>query len=78
MEKHFHICGLNKNNCLFCKKDVLQMNLEEHCKDICKFGIINYSNGDKYIGFKYNGKKEGFGKLFYEEGNKYEGEFQKI
>jgi hypothetical protein len=51
------------------------MNLEEHFKDICKFGIINYPNGDKYLGFKYNGKKEGFGKLFYDEGNKYEGEF---
>ena len=75
IEKHFHICGFTKYNCLFCNEYVLQMNLEEHFTENCIFGIINYQNGDKYIGYKFNGKKEGFGKLFYEEGNKYDGEF---
>ena len=41
IEKHFKLCAYIKYNCLFCNKDILQMNLEEHAKNDCKFGIIN-------------------------------------
>ena len=49
MENHFKLCGYTKYKCIFCKEEILLMNLEEHAKNICKFGIINYPNGDKYI-----------------------------
>ena len=61
IENHFKLCGYIKYKCIFCNEDILQMKLEEHVKNICKFGIIKYSNGNKYIGEKYNNMKEGYG-----------------
>ena len=52
------------------------MNLEEHMNNKCKFGIIKYPNGDKYIGEKQKDKKEGYGILYYNDGVRYEGEFK--
>ena len=52
IKNHFKLCGYNKFRCLFCKEDILQINLKEHVINKCKFGIINYPNGDKYIGEK--------------------------
>ena len=57
-----------KFNCLFCNKDILQMDLEEHSHNICKFDIIKYQNGDKYIGEKKNNMKEGFGIYYFDNG----------
>ena len=71
MKNHFKLCGYTKYKCIFCNEEILLMNLEEHAKNICKFGIINYPNGDKYIGKKYNNMKEGYGKLYYSNGAKY-------
>ena len=76
MKNHFNLCGKIKFQCIFCKEDILQMNLEEHIKNKCKFGIINYPDGKRYIGETKNNIKEGYGKLFYNNGNRYEGEFK--
>ena len=50
IENHLKSCALMKLNCLFCNENILQMDLEEHAPNICKFDIIKYQNGDKYIG----------------------------
>ena len=76
IEKHFNLCGFIKYYCIFCKKDILQINLGEHVEKICKFGIINYPNGNKYLGFKNNNKREGYGILYFPNGCRYEGEFK--
>ena len=49
IEQHFKKCGLTQFNCLFCKENILQKNLEDHVKNKCKFRIINYEDGSKYI-----------------------------
>ena len=54
IENHLKSCALMKFNCIFCNEDILQMDLEEHIQNKCKFGIIKYPNGDKYIGEKKN------------------------
>ena len=59
--KHFKICAFNSNLCIFCDEFIFQMDLENHMKIKCKFGIINYSNKDKYIGEKENNIREGYG-----------------
>ena len=33
MKNHFNLCGTIKYRCIFCKEDILQMNLEEHVKN---------------------------------------------
>ena len=76
IENHFKLCAYIKCNCLFCNKFVLQMNLEEHAKNICKFGIIIYPDGDKYIGEKQNNKAEGYGIYYYSDGDRYEDEYK--
>ena len=76
MENHFKLCGYTKYKCIFCNEDILQMHLEEHVKNKCIFGIINYPNGDKYIGEIHNNLKDGYGKLYCSNGDKYEGEFK--
>ena len=75
LEKHFKKCGAIKYKCIICNKYILLMNLEEHVENECIFGIINYPNGNKYLGAKYNNMREGYGTLYFSNGNKYEGEF---
>ena len=74
--KHFIICGFIPFQCLICGENILEMNLKNHMKNRCNFGIIKYENGDKYIGEKHYNMKEGYGTLYYSDGNKYEGEFK--
>ena len=76
IENHFKSCGYIKYKCIFCNKDILQKDLEEHAKNKCKFGIINYLIGDKYIGEKNNNIKEGYGKCFFFNGDRYEGDWK--
>ena len=52
------------------------MNLNNHMESLCIFGIINYPNGDIYIGEKQSGFKEGYGTLIYHNKDIYEGEFK--
>jgi len=40
------------------------------------FGIINYNNGDVYIGQFSDGKREGYGKYIVSNGDIYQGEFK--
>ena len=76
VENHLKLCALKEYNCIFCNENILQMNLEDHFSKKCKFGIINYPNGIKYIGEKNNNVKEGYGILYSIGGNRYEGEFK--
>ena len=76
IENHFKLCGLIKYQCIFCKEDILQIDLKEHVKNMCKFTIINYSNGNIYIGEKNNNLKEGYGIFNFINGDKYEGEWK--
>ena len=76
IEKHLKLCALKKIKCIFCNENILQMDLEEHVQNKCKFGIINYSNGDKYIGEKKNKIKEGYGIYYCDNGQRYEGEWK--
>ena len=75
-KEHFNLCAFYQIKCLFCNENILQMNLEEHMKNKCKFGIIKYENGNIYIGAKNNNIKEGYGKIHYSNSEKYEGEFK--
>ena len=76
IENHFYLCALNKNKCIFCNKDIYQMDLCHHFENECKFGIIKYQNGNKYIGEKQDKIKSGYGILYYSNGDKYEGQFK--
>ena len=76
IENHFKSCAFLKYKCIFCKVDILQINLQDHVENICKIGIINYSQGEKYIGEKENNQINGYGIYYYTEGNRYEGEWK--
>ena len=76
IENHLKSCALIKFNCIFCNETILQMDLEEHAQNKCKFGIINYMNSDKYIGEKKNNIRNGYGILYYNDGRRYEGEWE--
>ena len=52
IENHFKSCAFQKFKCIFCNEDVLQIDLEEHVEKKCRIGIINYPDGEKYIGEK--------------------------
>lgn len=39
--------------------------------------VLNYTNGDKYVGEVLNGQREGYGTYYYQNGDKYEGIWQK-
>ena len=58
IEKHFKICAIKNYKCLFCNKYIINMNLENHVKNECKFKTIKYPNDDIYIGEKNNNIKE--------------------
>ena len=79
-ENHFKICGFLKYKCKFCEEYILQMKLKEqlkeHIENKCKIGIINYENGDRYIGEKKNRTKEGYGIYYYSNGKIYKGEWK--
>jgi hypothetical protein len=74
--KHFILCEFIEYRCLFCDEYIFKMNLKKHMKHKCKFGIIKYENGDKYIGGKNYDLKEGYGTLYYYDDYIYEGEFK--
>ena len=78
IENHFQSCAYTGFQCLFCNEYILNMKLEEHAKDKCKFGMCKYPSGNKYIGEKINNLKEGYGKFYFLEDIRirYEGEFK--
>ena len=39
------------------------------------YETVNYSDGGKYIGYRVNGKRHGFGIYYYSNGNIYEGDW---
>ena len=76
MENHIKICGLIKYKCLFCNENILQKDLEEHATNKCKFRIITYQDGTKYLGEIQNNVKNGYGIFCLPNGIKYKGEFK--
>ena len=76
IENHFKLCAFLKYKCIFCDENILRIKLKEHVENKCKIGIINYENGNKYIGEKKNRIKEGYGIYYYSNGDKYEGEWK--
>ena len=52
------------------------MNLKEHVEKTCIFTIEKNIMKEIYIGQKRNGLKEGYGILFFGNGDKYEGEWK--
>ena len=52
IEEHFKKCGFNEYKCLFCDKNILQRDIEEHVTNECKIKFEKYPNGDKYFGEK--------------------------
>ena len=55
VEKHFKKCGFNENKCLFCKINILNINLKFHVEKECKVRIINHPSGSRYEGQIENG-----------------------
>ena len=76
IEKHYKLCGLVNYNCLFCKEKILLKNLEDHVMNKCKFRIINYEDGSKYIGEINNNMKNGYGVFYLSNGVRYLGQFK--
>ena len=76
IEEHFKKCGLSEYKCLFCNKNILHMDIEEHVTNKCKIKIKKYPNKDIYIGEKKNNLKEGYGIYIYANGRRYEGQFK--
>ena len=76
IEKHFKNCALLKYKCIFCNDNILKINFREHLEDTFKISIINFGEGDKYVGQFKNGKSEGYGIDYYLNGDKYEGDFK--
>ena len=75
MMKHFKICAFLQYECIFCKKNILAINLKEHSINNCKIKIYNDNEGDIYIGEIKNNKREGYG-IYYNNGNIYKGEWK--
>ena len=76
IETHIKNCAFIKYYCIFCDENIFRLNLEEHVNNKCKMCIINFNNGDRYIGGIKNNLKEGYGLLYFANGDKYEGEFK--
>ena len=76
IKEHFKNCAFSKIKCFFCKYDVLSINLKYHMEKYCKLKIVNYENGEKYVGEMKNNKREGFGIFYYLNNVRYEGEWK--
>ena len=76
--KHFKTCALLNYKCLFCNKNLLQINIKDHFSSYCK--IIYHTDEDFiYIGqHDANFNIKGIGKKFNKENGRlfYEGEFK--
>ena len=73
IEKHFKNCAFLKFKCIFCNDNILKINFREHLENTFNITIINFSEGDKFIGEIKNGKSHGYGRDYYLNGDKYEG-----
>ena len=76
IKKHLKFCAFYNFKCLYCEKNILNINLKYHIEKKCKIGIYNYQNKEKYIGEKKINIREGYGIYNFVNGNKYEGEWK--
>ena len=77
--QHFKKCAFLKYKCIFCNKDIFQINGREHFSSSCKL-LINRDDDEEttYIGYhEGNFIAQGFGKDLSDDGTKYLGEFKK-
>ena len=73
--KHFKVCETVIHHCLFCGLDLERFKLKEHVQKDCEVRIIK-SGTNKYIGQMKNNLKNGAGKEFQQNGQKYLGYFK--
>ena len=77
IEEHFKFCAFLQYNCIFCKENILSINLKDHVENKCKVRILNLDNeDDKYIGEWKDNQREGYGILFYSNKSEYKGEWK--
>ena len=76
--KHFKKCAFLKYKCIFCNKDIFQINVRKHFSSSCKL-LINRDDDEKitYIGYHDdNFNAQEFGKELNDNGIKFLGEFK--
>ena len=76
VERHFNKCGFIEYKCLFCKTNILNINLKFHAEKECKVRIMNHPSGSRYEGQVKNGFAEGYGKYYFSDGENYKGEWK--
>ena len=77
--KHFKKCAFLKYKCIFCNKDIFQINVRKHFSSSCKL-LINRDDDEKitYIGYHDdNFNSQGFCKELNDNGINFLGEFKK-
>ena len=68
-------CGFSSHPLSHCFLDYLKK--EDSSFNTNKIEIKEYENGNKYIGQFVNGKREGYGIMYFSNGGKYEGHWKK-
>jgi hypothetical protein len=68
-------CGFSSHPLSHCFLDYLKK--EDSSFNTNKIEIKEYENGNKYIGQFVNGKREGYGIMYFANGGKYEGNWKK-
>ena len=68
-------CGFSSDPYSKCFLDYLKK--EDSSFNTNKIEIKEYENGNKYIGQFVNGKREGYGIMYFADGGKYEGNWKK-
>jgi hypothetical protein len=68
-------CGFSSHPYSECFLDYLKK--EDSSFNTNKIEIKEYENGNKYIGQFVNGKREGYGIMYFADGGKYEGNWKK-
>ena len=69
-------CGFSSHPYSDCFLDYLKK--EDSSFNTNKIEIKEYENGNKYIGQFVNGKREGYGIMYFSNGGKYEGHWKKL
>ena len=75
-ETHYTVYDLMSGEALYTMLDEQRYNLNAENKAKWKYMQITYKNGDKYVGEKVNGQREGYGIYYYHHGDFYFGRYK--